>query len=97
MKKKLWKQKISTVLVCASIISIVNTNATFTSHNGKDITIDNLPVKANNNKIKETSIKENINEEGNFPELKRGQIVSVESISGDDTKLAIMSNGDLYC
>ena len=30
-------------------------------------------------------------------EIRKGQTISVESISGSDTKMAIMSNGDLYC
>ena len=30
-------------------------------------------------------------------EIRKGEMVSVENISGDSTKMAIMSNGDLYC
>ncbi len=32
-----------------------------------------------------------------FLKLKRGESMSVESISGNYTKMAILSNGDLYC
>lgn len=91
MKKKLWKRIVDIMIVSVLVIGSIGLNAVSAKGNEKFTEVQELEYGRVLEECKE------VKADDFFILLKIGQVISSESFLGNNTKAAIMSNGDLYC